>query len=95
MKSDWEREDDKRIMKLFRGRCVVCMRPAEVVHEIVTRARSKFATTMKNNRVPLCIYHHTGEGGVHFNGYTGDKEALLRNCAIELLIRFDVSLDNW
>jgi hypothetical protein len=94
-KSKSERLDDIRIMKLFRGRCIVCMTPAQVVHELVTRARSKDAITMRKNRVALCFYHHTGEGGAHFNGYTGDKEELLRNLAIERLIRFDVSLEDW
>jgi hypothetical protein len=71
------------------------MQPAQVVHELVTRARTKDAITMKKNRVPLCNYHHTGEAGAHFNGYTGDKEELLRNLAIEKLIMFDVNLEDW
>ena len=94
-KSKEECADDARILKLFRGRCVVCMQSAQVVHELVTRARSKDAITMGQNRIPLCIYHHTGKGGAHFNGYTGDKETLLRNLAIQRLIMFDVDLKDW
>jgi predicted DCC family thiol-disulfide oxidoreductase YuxK len=95
MKSYAEREDDIRIMKLFRGRCIVCMQPAQVVHELVTRGRTKNAITMKNNRVALCFYHHTGEGGAHFNGYTDDKSTYLRNQAIARLIMLSVNLEDW
>lgn len=92
MKSDWEREDDKRIMKLFRGRCVGCFGTASEVHELITRARSKQALTLKNNRVTVCPFCHRK---AHDNGYTDVDEDFLRNRAIELLIRFDVSLDDW
>ena len=91
-KSPEELADDHRIMKLFRGRCVVCLSPAAEVHELVPRARSKYAITMKQNRVPLCRSCHRRS---HFEGYTGTKQELLRNKAIERLIMFDESLENW
>jgi 5-methylcytosine-specific restriction endonuclease McrA len=91
-KSENERKDDSRIMKLFRGRCVVCLSPATEVHELITRARSKDATILPQNRVPLCRSCHRRS---HFDGYTGDKEDLLRSKAIERLIMFDVSLEAW
>lgn len=91
-KDSAEKADDLRIMRLFRSRCVVCMRPATEVHELVSRARSKHAITMPRNRVPLCKddHHRT-----HFDGYTGTKEEFLRGKAIERLIWFDVDLDEW
>lgn len=92
MKSEEEKADDARIMKLFRGRCVVCMRPATQVHELVSRARSKFAITMPENRVPLCAFDHDT---AHRGGYTGTKEEYLRAMAIERLIQFNVSLEDW
>lgn len=92
MKSEAERNDDLRIMKLFRGRCVGCYGTAEQVHELITRARTKNALTIKNNRVPLCRSCHDR---AHFNGYTEDKQTYLTNRAIELLIRFDVELKDW
>lgn len=92
MKSKAEKEDDIRIFTLFRGRCVSCFGTGTEVHELITRARSKQALTLKNNRVPLCRgCHHK----VHDNGYTDVDEDFLRNRAIELLIRFDVPLRDW
>lgn len=91
-KTDFERESDKRIMKLFRGRCVVCMRPATEIHELITRARSKEAITMPQNRVPLCEFDHSS---AHKNGYTGKKEDYLRGMAIERLVLFGVDLSEW
>ena len=92
MKSKEEKDDDDRIMKLFRGRCVGCFGSATEVHELVTRARSKQAVTMPQNRVPVCSFCHRK---AHDNGYTEVDEVFLRNRAIELLIRFDVSIENW
>ena len=92
MKSDAEREDDLRIMKLFRGRCVSCLSPATQIHELVTRARTKRAITMPQNRVPLCASCHNR---AHFNGYVEDKEGFLRSKAIERLIMLGVSLEEW
>ena len=92
MKFDAERIDDQRIMKLFRGRCVACYSGATQVHELVTRARTKKATTMPQNRVPLCTSCHNR---AHDNGYTEIDEEFLRNKAVELLVRFDVSLEDW
>jgi 5-methylcytosine-specific restriction endonuclease McrA len=92
MKSQEEKLDDQRIMKLFRGRCVACMSPAVEVHELITRARSKEAITMKQNRVPLCRSCHRR---THFDGYTGSKEEFLRNKAIERLIMFFIDLNEW
>jgi hypothetical protein len=91
-KSDAERQDDARIMKLFRGRCIVCMSPATQIHELVTRGRSKFAVIMPKNRVPLCGHDHSD---AHHSGYTGTKEEYLRNRAIERLVMFGESLENW
>lgn len=92
MKSDAERQDDARIMKLFRYRCVGCYSQATQVHELVTRARTKNAITMPQNRVPLCQSCHDR---AHFNGYTEDKESFLRNKAIERLVMFDESVEKW
>lgn len=91
-KSDAERTDDARIMKLFRRRCVVCMRPAQAVHELVTRARSKSAITMKANRVPLCSHDHDK---AHRDGYTEEKEQSLRELAIIRLTAFGALLEEW
>ena len=63
-KSDAERADDQRIMKLFRGRCVVCIRPATQIHELIPRGRSKNAITIPRNRVPLCTHHHNIAHGI-------------------------------
>lgn len=92
MKSKEEKDDDKRIYTLFRGRCVGCFGAASEIHELITRARSKQALTLKNNRVPLCRSCHNK---AHSNGYTEIDEDFLRNRAIELLIRFDVELKDW
>lgn len=92
MKSKEEKEDDTRIYTLFRGRCVGCFGTATQIHELITRARSKHAITLKNNRVPLCRTCHER---AHFNGYTEDKQTFLKNRAIELLIRFDVAIEQW
>lgn len=89
---DTMREDDLRIMKLFRGRCVSCLSPATQIHELVTRARTKRAITMPQNRVPLCMSCHNR---AHFDGYSGTKESMLRNMAIERLIQFDIRLEEW
>ena len=91
-KSDEEKLDDARIMKLFRGRCVLCTAPATVVHEIVLRSRTKFATTMPKNRVPLDETHHRW---AHHDGATQDKADLLYNKAVERLIFFGVNLEDW
>ena len=87
-----EKLDNIRIMKLFRSRCVGCMGNATQVHELIPRSRSKRATTMKNNRIPLCASCHNR---AHFNGYTQDKADFLRNKAIERLIWFDINLEDW
>lgn len=92
MKSKAEKLDDLRIMKLFRSRCVACFSKAEHVHELIPRSRTKHATTMPNNRVPLCASCHNRS---HFNGYTDSKEDFLRNSAIERLIQFGVDLNTW
>jgi len=92
MKSKEEKDDDKRIYKLFRGRCISCLGTPQEIHELITRARSKQALTLKNNRVPLCRSCHNK---AHSNGYTEIDEDFLRNRAIELLIRFDVELEDW
>lgn len=92
MKSKEEKADDIRIFTLFRGRCVACFGNATEVHELITRARTKNALTIENNRVPLCRSCHDR---AHFNGYTEDKQTYLTNRAIELLIRFDVELKDW
>lgn len=92
MKSDAERIDDQRIMRLFRGRCVGCTSQATQVHELVTRARTKKAITMPQNRVPLCMSCHNR---AHFNGYTEDKEGFLRSKAIERLVMLGISLEEW
>jgi 5-methylcytosine-specific restriction endonuclease McrA len=92
MKSDAERVDDARIMKLFRGRCVACYCRAEHVHELIPRSRTKHATTIPNNRVPLCASCHNR---AHFDGYSGTKFTLLKNQAIARLISFDEPLEKW
>ena len=92
-KSQSERLDDERIMKLFRYRCVGNRsHQASVVHELITRARSKEATTMKNNRIPLCQYCHDL---AHRGGYTLEKESMLRMKAERTLESFGVSLEEW
>lgn len=92
MKSKEEKADDIRIFTLFRGRCVGCLGVGTQIHELITRARTKNALTIKNNRVPVCRSCHDR---AHFNGYTEDKQTFLTNRAIELLIRFDVELKDW
>lgn len=92
-KSADERESDKRIMKLFRGRCVGnTSHPATVVHELIPRARSKQAITMPQNRVPLCRYCHEM---THHGGYTIEKETMLRLKAEKRLIMLGESLEDW
>lgn len=95
-KSDTERESDKRIMKLFRGRCIVCFMPATEIHELIPRSRSKQAITMPQNRVPLCNGKHKfSHRDVHHDGYTQPKEDFLRNKAIERLIQFGEKMESW
>lgn len=92
MKSEAELIDDVRINTLFKYRCVGCMSPATEVHELIPRSRTKHATTMKQNRVPICrSCHHRA----HFEGYNYSKESFLRNKAIERLIMFGISLEEW
>jgi 5-methylcytosine-specific restriction endonuclease McrA len=92
MKSKEEKADDIRIFTLFRGRCVACFGVGTEIHELITRARTKQALTLKNNRVPLCRSCHNK---AHSNGYTEVDQDFLKNRAIELLIRFDVELALW
>ena len=92
MKSKEEKVDDFRIFTLFRGRCVGCFGTATQIHELITRARTKNALLLKNNRVPVCRSCHER---AHFDGYTEDKQTFLKNRAIDLLIRFDVALKDW
>jgi 5-methylcytosine-specific restriction endonuclease McrA len=92
MKSESERQDDLRIMSLFRYRCVGCTSQATQVHELIPRSRTKKATTMPQNRVPLCMSCHNRS---HFNGYTEDKADFLRNQAVARLIMLDVSMEEW
>ena len=93
MKSDAERQDDQRIMKLFRGRCVGNVgHTASVVHELITRGRTKQATTMPRNRIPLCNHCHDI---AHSGGYTLEKESMLRMKAERILEGFGVYLNTW
>jgi len=92
-KTSWEIADDVRIMKLFRYRCVGNRaHQAFVVHELITRARTKEALTIKNNRIPLCQYCHDL---AHRGGYTIEKESMLRTKAERALEAFGVSLEEW
>jgi len=92
VKSELEKQSDARIMKLFRGRCVVCMSQATQIHELITRARSKQAIELPQNRVPLCSHDHDI---AHHDGYTGSKEDYLRGKAIERLIMYGENLNAW
>lgn len=93
MKSDTERSDDKRIMKLFRGRCIVNLaHPAAEINEIVLRSRTIHATTMKNNRVPLCKSCHRI---FHWGGVTDEKMEILRSLALERLKMFGEDVNDW
>ena len=95
-KSAEEKLDDQRIMKLFRGRCIVCMSAATEIHEIIPRSKTKHATKLPNNRVPLCNGNHkNSHRDVHDKGYTLDKADFLRVKAIERLIIFGVDLHEW
>lgn len=91
-KSVSEKESDKRILKLFRHRCVVCMRPADCVHELITRGRTKKAIELPQNRVPLCNHDHNN---AHADGYTEEKEEMLRQLAIIRLTQYGESLESW
>lgn len=61
MNPSWEREylrkDHDLILKLFGGRCLVCGRPTNIVHEIVPISHGKKYLAIKN-RCPLCLFHH-------------------------------------
>lgn len=91
-KSKSERDDDKRIMTLFRRRCVVCMQPATEVNEIILRSRTKAAVLLPANRVPMCHKcHHV----YHWSGVTDDKQERLRALAIQRLTAFGEGVEKW
>lgn len=93
MKSDAERQDDERIMKLFRGRCIMNLtHPASEINEIIPRSRTNQATTMKNNRVPLCRSCHRI---YHWGGLTEVKMQIMYDKAVECLTMFGVRLEDW
>lgn len=45
------------IWDVFRGRCFICTKPANTIHEIIPRARGKLAME-KKNRAPVCVECH-------------------------------------
>ena len=46
----------KQILKLYRYKCIICRRHAEVLHEM--RPRSLGGKVSLENSVPLCFMHH-------------------------------------
>lgn len=92
-KSNSEKDSDKRIMRLFRGRCVVNpAHRATEINEIVLRSRTKGAIDMPNNRVPMC---HSCHHIYHWGGVTEQKQEKLRESAIIRLTALGVSIDEW
>jgi hypothetical protein len=92
-KTDKERESDRRIMKLFRGRCVMNpAHPATEINEIVLRSRSKQAIDMPNNRVPLCRSCHRV---YHWGGVTDEKQTIMYEKAKARLLALGENLENW
>jgi len=92
-KSLEEKSDDARIMKLFRGRCVVNIaHKATEINEIIPRSRSKHAITMKANRTPMCRSCHNI---YHWGGVTSEKMEKLSDMARARLEMFGESLENW
>jgi hypothetical protein len=92
-KSIEEKSDDARIMKLFRGRCVVNVaHRATEINEIIPRSRSKNAITMRGNRVPMCRSCH---GIYHWGGVTPEKMEILVEMAKIRLETFGVDLESW
>ena len=92
-KSELESLDDKRVMKLFRGRCVVNVaHRATEINEIIPRSRSKSAVTMRANRVPMCRSCHNI---YHWGGVTAEKMEKLVEMAKIRLETFGVDLGEW
>lgn len=88
-----ERADDIRIMKLFRCRCVMNLsHKAFEVNEIVPRSRTKKAITMPKNRVAICRSCHDR---YHEGGVTEEKMDEMYRKAVDVLLGFGVSLDEW
>ena len=70
------RNKSNKIVKLERNRksvftedlehCYICGKPREHLHEIIYGKNRK--NSIKYNFViPLCVNHHTGKDGIHFN----------------------------
>lgn len=51
------RQKHANVMKRFKRRCGVCLRPARSVHEIIPRSQGKIALS-EENMIPLCDTHH-------------------------------------
>jgi len=62
---------DEFIWQLFKGRCIVCFRPARDINEIVLRSRSKNSLQDWKNRVCICRECHTE---YHHGGVTPQKQ---------------------
>jgi len=76
---------DEFILWLFRYRCIICNREAQVIHEIIPRSSGKEAMDWKN-KVTLCNEHHTtGKDAVHKKGISDDVIRELQEKRIEFL----------
>jgi arginyl-tRNA--protein-N-Asp/Glu arginylyltransferase len=66
--------------ELYKGRCVLCERPAEVVHEDMPKSVKRRWQTL-SNRSPLCNDCHEKvhrEGAVQYNNTLKRRKRILR-----------------
>ena len=75
--------DREEILKIYKGRCVMCQRKADHVHEIIPRSQTKNWDTFEN-RVPLCASCHDD---VHKTG-TKRNESILNTYRIMRLTAY-------
>lgn len=75
------------IQWLFNGRCILCFKKAECIHEIIPRSSGKESMHWKN-RIPLCNEcHNMGENSVHHRGISKEVIQELQKARIDFLIR--------
>lgn len=73
--------DEEFILWLFSGRCIVCFKPYQEIHEIIPRAFGYPSMEIKN-RVPLCSEHHRE---YHHKGISAEVIKELKERRVEVL----------
>ncbi|MCK1982203.1 MULTISPECIES: hypothetical protein [Peribacillus] len=62
-----------KALHFYGEHCAVCMSPEYQLHHVTHKGYGIGGRGVWRNLVPLCGYHHTGDGGPHKNIETVDK----------------------